>query len=1226
MATQDVRLLDIDRRASDKLTSIFANAVRGSSNTADTAAQKTAQTNIKANKNLTNSTNNVSDSLNDLQQTITDRMKALKEEIKAIKKKHQMDNASAQQIAATIKKEQKVAAKKAQQEVDEIQQRLNNARKEKIEQKVAQKQFQDSQTGFQSELDAAGEAYRESSNYIMKDYKAFDHATFDMTMGIRKHASVLNGLVEGMDLSNSQQDKLVEKMYKTIKSKQFDNINKHLGEGASTAMDFSIAIEKAAQEIGTLEKFLKESKGDFRAYIVNLKQKRNLDASTLSAAEEHLLNLAETNGLETASNAEVKKFIQNNKKLMIELERTAANQIAYGKMMDYIKDKTGVWGQLLQGQISHYGMLMISLDLLVTGIKGMYDQLKIYSGAGFFKQYFEIAKAQTLLGISAEQAAKMFQESSRYMMGFATVGDPGKGLSQLYQTLQDNQIAMRQLGLSAEEAAQATNDFAQNAIKSGINVKDAKSMNKLIDGQRIAFTKLKATTGVTYAEFKALNEETMHSASVQSQLNGTNQKGRLQQIQEMNELRQHFVNMGMSAQTAQKALMAMQDLGKEKLTNRWEQAAKIQQAASILGMDNATELGDMVRKGSRRLTQAQKEMMQSSATEMQKRLDTMKGGDNFQEMISDALDEGIEGPFKTMMEAGREQQLGADALGVASNELVEAAAKLKETPEWFAKMNQFFDTLGAIITNPFMKVIGGLSLALLAFAKFAKKVEVGSAIGKVAEKITGAISGIVTGLLNGLKSFASGVKTLFTGGGGTLLKSMVGSIQSFFANTFELLSKGTTWTGILNSIKSSGIFSKLLGGVKFLLKSGVLAVLVGGITAVTDAEGVLDIPAGQKAEFNDKISAWIIATLKSFTLGIFNSTIDGWRDSIENINWDEYVIAGVTGVQEVLGSMRDFASKLGIGAKSILVDIKAGFSRFLFSMKELLPSIKSFFVGWINDTIQYLTNASWLPKDIKDKLKATLGGSIDIANDEAKLTKQRDAELTAIETSRIQQHKDIGSERKDIDYDADVRGRAALKMFEESDATHKARMAERTLLRQQEKDAKEGIETANDAKQSTIQAAQSGGNDIESKINKLLGITSLSNVDAVANQVVSGKLNTGPAPTTQPGVASVSTVNNPNGINAAPVNTATSTDSSGKQSMVVTLSDESLKKLAEFVLEIQQTSKEALSIEKTQAMLLEALVESNESSMKHLDAIKLDLRSPKLHDTRVQDSFSFFNK
>lgn len=570
-------------------------------------------------------------------------------------------------------------------------------------------------------MSAVNKSYREQKRGLKANYTALESLTNGYGRTVKAQSQSLSGLLGHYQKSNEATEKMTEKMFKT--SSHLTMMNKYLSSTASTLEDLDVAQAKASKSAWHLESTMKDHNGSIADLINSYEQIEKTNSRALTAQEKLLLANAKEAGLVGKSNSAYVEHIAGVKSNLKAMQKAAEAHLKLQERISWVHEKFGVFGKVITGSLTPLGMFNAGLLLVGSSLMGAWEQFKVIADSGMIREWGSIKKAQFELGISFEQATKLFQENARIV---GSIG--GKQFQGALKTSQEN---LTRYGVSLEDATSATAEFTANAVKGGINIRDTAKLNKSIKSQSEAFLKMHATSGTTIAEFKAMNSEMMSNTAVQETLNGLNKEERASKIDGMMKLRQTFANMGMSAQTAQKAMMALQDIGKQKVADRFEQAAKIQQAAAIAGLSNGQQLADIYRKGKRASAEEQA-ILQAGAGDMAKSMDQMAMGSYGLENVTNMLEENLQGPFAIMMESGREQKLAADAMGVMSEKQAEALKESMRLNELAFEGLKKEGQIKQLMTDPIVKAILGVAIAIAGLGLMITKGAIGVGVKLIA--------------------------------------------------------------------------------------------------------------------------------------------------------------------------------------------------------------------------------------------------------------------------------------------------------------------------------------------------------------------------------------------------------------------------------------------------------------------------------------------------------------
>lgn len=558
-----------------------------------------------------------------------------------------------------------------------------------------------------------GRALSSLTEPVRANWNAFEDYNLSMNKSISAQSSMLAGMVEGSSLQNAAYDKYITKLLDA--SDTLSNFT-NLGRELSSVQDLSEAIDELSKDGKVFEALLKEHGNQTSEYIESLYELEQATGN-LSEHQQKVLEIArKTNMMDEHGRVQNVQAIRNHtnqiKADMVRMQEIAVKHMTIAKMTQSFHDKFGKYTSALFGGKGPLGVFALGVMMLGDSIVKVYDQFTKAADIGmlgandWLGSFGRLKEAQIQLGISFDEAAKIFQENRR--MAYS-VGD---NVGDFAQALDDGQKSLILLGMGNEEAAKTAVDFAKNATKAGIDITSNDKVRKAMKAQTEAYGRLKVLTGASASEFKALNDELFDAQSVQEQLNGIGRDERDVRMNAMFKLREDFVKLGLSAQSANKALISIQDLGKEKLADRFTQAAKFQQLAGVLGMKNAAQLGQIVRKGDRATADEKKELMEA-AVEMQKRADVRRRGSYGDENIIQSLVGGLSGPLLAMMEQGRESSKTTDALGkfvekAFGRQTVDGDIKI---PSWAATLIDIGHSAQTVITDPIVKAVGGIALA-----------------------------------------------------------------------------------------------------------------------------------------------------------------------------------------------------------------------------------------------------------------------------------------------------------------------------------------------------------------------------------------------------------------------------------------------------------------------------------------------------------------------------------
>lgn len=617
-------------------------------------------------------------------------------------------------------------------------------------------------TQVESSISKLATAWTSLSEPLHDDWQAFDKYSLSMNKSIAKQASTLSGMLEAgaSGLQNEAYDEYIQSMLGAAKSLNPTGTgpigdlirSEEIAKGIqiTTATELSEIVDKLQKQARLFESVMKENNGEIKQTLENLWQFQQA-GQDIGEAGRAVLEAATAQGLLTAagvsqSNEEYQRHIQNVKKDMVAMQRHAIAQVQMAKYTQHLSEKFGELGAVLTGQKGAWGAVAVGLSIFAANLGAATNQLRLAAdvgmlmgGGGILGSFRELKKAQFQLGLSFEETAKMFQENRRLAF---TAG--GSSIRQFADALNDGQRSLIELGMSNEDAGKSAVDFAQNAVKAGIDIRESKDLKKAIKSQSEAYGRLKLLTGASASEFKALNEELYNTQSVQEQLNGLSNQERINRMNSMMSLREDFVKLGLSAQSANKALISIQDLGKQKLSERFTQAAKVQQMAGMLGMKNGAQLAAIAKKGTR-ASEEERKILMEGMVELRKRADQSRLGSYGMENVIQSLEAGLSGPLATMYEAGVEANKTTSALGKFAEtkfgeQTVEDDIKI---PGWAATLIEIESSTKQILGDPILKALGGMAISLVGIGFLGKQLMmILTHVRAIASKMVANVGGV----------------------------------------------------------------------------------------------------------------------------------------------------------------------------------------------------------------------------------------------------------------------------------------------------------------------------------------------------------------------------------------------------------------------------------------------------------------------------------------------------
>ncbi len=355
----------------------------------------------------------------------------------------------------------------------------------------------------------------------------------------------------------------------------------------------------------------------------------------------------------------------------------------------------------------------------------------------------------TKFGVPIEELTRAVSESRRQIAQ--------TDYSTFIQGLDASSDRLRNEGVAAKDALELATAFRQNAQSAGISARDTDRMNAAVQNQEQEFIKLNRVTGMTKQEYIEMSRAAAENADLQKLNLGFGSKeraGRVEAFRAQSVLLQTTYGLSKAqADATQSALLSVQ---KDKVTSRLEQAAKVQQMASIMGMGDAgAEAADIIRLG-RRATEEQKTKLATFMGTLNESAQSMAMGGMAEENVVNVLEDGMSGGTKQLYDAGV-------ALQSATGKMItdaEAAAALQRssTDQTTSKLIEAFTFVKNAFESPLVQM--AISVAGL-LTSSASLIGAASALTAAAGALSGGAivgkAGKAGGLLAGAGKLAGGV-------------------------------------------------------------------------------------------------------------------------------------------------------------------------------------------------------------------------------------------------------------------------------------------------------------------------------------------------------------------------------------------------------------------------------------------------------------------------------------
>ena len=708
---------------------------------------------------------------------------------------------------------------------------------------------------FQEMLDKASRA---SSVYIKTIFEA-DHVTNkaldNMTEELEKTSNSFSGMVGKMIEASSSMDDV---------KKQFDLLN-------LTTDIYNRILTKSSNKSLTGLKSISAMHNAIDLFATNMS---DVNASSAKAGAESILEMKELAlTLRTSSNEQLRlaaresllnlkrdKTVTGNiaafKKLEKNLVATAKGAAEFKNVIDSSTRLNNVFngisatGEALMRKlgVAEIATLSGAFALLVSGVTRAYTSLVALSKfgqAGTIDSIESIIGGSFRLGVATEKLAAIMQDSARQ------VGQLGS--SGFIDTLERGQLSLMQLGLSTEEAIEGVADFTKTAQISGVDIRNQQALDNSIKAQTRSFKRLSAMTGISAKQFDAMNRALIEDNNIRTTMMRMAPGQRANAVQSMIMERERLVTMGASNEQAQQLIKATAGVLQLRVKDRLEAAAKVQQAAGLVGMGaEGAQAANIIRKGSR-ATAEEKSILADFSGTLKGQMESMAGAGGLgTENLMDALDEGMPAAAASLLDAGLQLKQAADAqMGLTMSEKAGLIEKREISPD-AAKTIKAVSQVGNILTNPLFAIgagIGGIIWQLVRIRAALVSNGKGGLLKEGKSHVTAAKDYL---------SKSSSQKTPHVGGtpagGGGLVGKLMGGAKFLGPAALALTAAYGAINGWMNAAETFGVETATTG-------QKVSAALGGAIDTLTF--GLLDGAEMSKAIYSaanfvsDKVSiAW----------------------------------------------------------------------------------------------------------------------------------------------------------------------------------------------------------------------------------------------------------------------------------------------------------------------------------------------------------------------------------
>jgi hypothetical protein len=500
---------------------------------------------------------------------------------------------------------------------------------------------------------------------VKKTFTEFYVSVGKASKSFKDTAEAMTDLHEAAHLTSEEHDKLTasilkssniielynDQTHKTIRSmRQFDEENRRTAANLDDVFSMlDKEINGSTKKYAELIKHIKDANGDYkkiRGTALTYMMAINDAKDSIKGFEKGLDSSLEEIQKAYDAAAKKQKAIQENTKRNYAAAQAASN----------IQQKFGVFGEAITGVASKAVIAGAILTELWKGAKLAWDQLTILGKAGLASEFGNIWNSSFHLGVNFEKMTAITKDS------MAAMRLSKKNIDEFTKEVSANQNALTAFTYSTEDSAAGLMAMRSDLLDMGAAFDNTPTLNKAMASQTASFAKLNAMTGASMEEFIRLNKELGTSSSVQMMLLGLDKKARLQKIEDLKQAREYYATMGMSAQEAQEMVKRIQDIGKEKVVDRFEQAAQLRRSMTMLGIAGGAEAQQNLLSGKFRNDPEAAKKLQAAIQATQVGLDRWKMSNNIQkELQADTLIATLGPLFNQFSDSNRQNQLRQEA-------------------------------------------------------------------------------------------------------------------------------------------------------------------------------------------------------------------------------------------------------------------------------------------------------------------------------------------------------------------------------------------------------------------------------------------------------------------------------------------------------------------------------------------------------------------------------------
>ncbi|MEM2159561.1 MAG: hypothetical protein QXN55_01250 [Candidatus Nitrosotenuis sp.] len=613
-------------------------------------------------------------------------------------------------------------------------------------------------------------------------------------------AEAMTDLHEAATLSSEEHDKLTasilksthvvnlynDQTHKSIRSMRlFDEENRKTAANLDDIFNMlNKSINGSEEQYSKLMQHIKDANGDYSkmapdalAYMMAVNDAKD----SLKGFEKGL----------DSSLEEIQKAATNAEKNQKAIQENTRRQYAAAQAASSVQQRFGIFGDALTGVASKSAIVGFAIVELGKAAKLAWEQFITIGKTGLSDQYLDLYKSSFRLGVGLD---KMQQFTKDNILAMRMTN---KGLDEFVDSVNSHQNALTGFTYSTEESAAGLMAMRSDLFDMGAAFDSAQTLDKAMTAQTALFGKLHAATGTSMEEFIRLNKELVTSQSVQMSLLGLDKKARLQKILELQMARENMVEMGLTAQEAQEAVKRIQDIGKEKVVDRFEQAAQLRRAMSMEGIAGGVEAQRILLSGSFRNNMKDAETLRAAIQATRASLDKRKMfGGIAEENVADTLNQTLTPLFNQFDDISRKAELRKQAANDGRIDADQLVNKTNIEDTWQEMLINLIGKWNSVFTTPMGNIIKTIGLIVAGWAgkgawNMAKNWYVNRGISKTGEAIAEKSGSKV---LNFLGRFGETFKSLMSRvpweGFGRVVGKWLGPVTIGLAGIFNMFKMG----------------------------------------------------------------------------------------------------------------------------------------------------------------------------------------------------------------------------------------------------------------------------------------------------------------------------------------------------------------------------------------------------------------------------------------------------